>query len=115
LSKYESDPLLTVQDVIDEICCLRNHIAHGDKVLDYYFQTAGRQGIIGPINKSESLSEAVGSIVRQALIAILNNNLLPHFQDSSTSEVYFDSLGLTKSRLEAQARVAGATPFICPA
>jgi hypothetical protein len=36
------DPNLTVTDVIGEIYCLRNHIAHGDKVPDYYFTTEGR-------------------------------------------------------------------------
>jgi hypothetical protein len=114
LSTYETDPKLTVNDVIDEIYCLRNHIAHGDKVPDYYFQTKGRDGINGPIHKIESLSEAVGSIVRQLLIAILNNGLLTHFQDAATSEAYFDSIGLTKSKLEAQLKASGVKPFVCP-
>ncbi len=114
LSTYEADPNHTVEDVIDEIYCLRNHIAHGDKVPDYYFRTTGRQGINGPINKIESLSEAVGSIVRQALLAILKNNLLSHFQDAATSEAYFGSLGLVKSKLQSIFKATGAKHFVCP-
>ena len=114
LSTYENDPKLTVNDVIDEIYCLRNHIAHGDKVPDYYSLTKGRDGLNGPINKIETLSEAVGSIARQSLLAILNKNLLTHFQDAATSEAYFGSLGLTKSNLDAQLKASGAKHFVCP-
>ena len=59
LSEYETDPNLTVGDVIDEIYCLRNHIAHGDKAPDYYFQTPGRQGINGTVYKGEVLMESI--------------------------------------------------------
>ncbi len=102
ISQYEPDPLSTVGDVIDEIYCLRNHIAHGDKVPDYYFITQGRQGINGPIYKGVSLSEAISSIVRQSLLAILNENLLPHFQDDVLSEAYFMGKGLTNAALQSR-------------
>jgi hypothetical protein len=114
LSQYESDPHLTVGSVIDEIYCLRNHLAHGDKVPDCYFQTTGRHGLNGPISKWETLSEAVSSIVRQSLMTILVKNLLVHFQDAPASEAYFGSLGLTKSKLEKKAKATGVPHFTCP-
>jgi hypothetical protein len=114
LSQYEPDPHLTVENVIDEIYCLRNHIAHGDKVPDYYFQTTGRTGLNGPINKLETLSEAISSIVRRSLLTILKTNLLVNFQDGAASESYFSSLGLTKSKLEQKAKVGGTVQFTCP-
>jgi hypothetical protein len=114
LSRYEADPYLTVENVIDEIYCLRNHIAHGDKVPDYYFQTKGRDGLNGAISKLETLSEAISSIVRQSLLTILKTNLLVHFQDAAASEAYFSSLGLTKSELEKKAKASGTVQFTCP-
>jgi hypothetical protein len=114
LSQYEPDPQLTVGGVIDEIYCLRNHIAYGDKVPVCYSQTPGRHGLNGPIYKLETLSEAISSIVRQSLLAILRKNLLGHFQDAVTSESYFSSLGLTKSKLEQKAKASGIPPFPCP-
>jgi len=68
----------------------------------------------GTINKLEALSEAVSSIVCQSLLAILRKNLLVHFQDASTSEAYFGSLGLTKSKLEKKAKANGIPQFTCP-
>ena len=39
----DPDPGLTVAVVIDEIYCLRNHIAHGDKLPDYYYEAAAER------------------------------------------------------------------------
>lgn len=111
LSQYDVDPQLTVADVIDEIYCLRNHIAHGDKVPDYYVQATGRQGINGPICRGEVLMEAISSIIRQALLSILKNGLLSHFSDAASSESYFAANGLTKSTLET---LPGKSHFQCP-
>jgi hypothetical protein len=110
LSEYEPDPKLTVGDVIDEIYCLRNHIAHGDRVPDYYLQTPGRAGVNGPIFKAEVLMEAISSIVRQSLLTILKRGLLTHFADAAGSEAYFGSLGLTKGALQKMA----LPTFNCP-
>lgn len=108
---FDQDPHLTVEQVIDELYCLRNHIAHGDKVPDYYFNTKGREGMDGSIvSKAEMLSEAASSIVRQCLLTILKGNLIAHFQDEKTSEAYFSSLELTKRILEKRK----IPNFTCP-
>ena len=115
LSEYDTDPKHTVEDVIDEIYCLRNHLAHGDMVPDYYFQTPGRIGINGPYYKGETLAEACSSIVRQCLLKILKDKLLPHFTNDVTASSYFSSLGLTKDILTKAQKAAGIKPFKCPA
>jgi hypothetical protein len=105
--EYEADPKLTVADVIDEIYCLRNHIAHGDRVPDYYFRTPGRKAINGTIKKGEVLMESISSIVRQALLRILEKGLLNHFVDAAASEAYFTRNGLTTSAI-------GKRHYRCP-
>lgn len=111
LSEWEADPKLSVEDVIDEIYCLRNHLAHGDKVPDYYFLKPGRQGLNDSICKGEVLLESISSIIRQTLLGILKNGLLNHFADGAASEAYFASNGLTKSALEGR---LGKKYYVCP-
>jgi hypothetical protein len=110
LSEYDVDPKLTVGKVLDQIYCLRNHIAHGDRVPDYYFETPARQAINGPVMKKEVLTEAISSIVRQCILAILDKNLLSHFASDATAEVHFSKLGLTNALLKNKRR----KHFKCP-
>jgi hypothetical protein len=101
LTNFEPNPALTVEDVIGDIYCLRNHIAHGDKLPDHYYQAAGRPGFEGTsIVKGEMLLEAISSIIRQSLLKILRDNLLLHFADTPSSEAYFAANGLTKRDLQ---------------
>lgn len=101
LTDFEPDPALTVADVIGEIYCLRNHIAHGDKLPNYYFEPGGRPGFEGSsIAKGEMLLEAISSIIRQCLLKILKDNLLSHFADAAASEAYFGASLLTKRELQ---------------
>jgi hypothetical protein len=68
LTNLDPNPNLTVADVMDEIYCLRNNIAHGDKIPDYYFQTPGRMMFDGgELKKVDMLIEATSSITRQSL------------------------------------------------
>jgi hypothetical protein len=115
LSEYDTDPKHTIEDVLDEIYCLRNHLAHGDMVPNYYFQTPGRIGINGSYCKRETLAEACSSIVRQCILRILKDGLLPHFTNDVTASSYFSSLGLTKDILTKAQKAAGIKPFKCPA
>ena len=101
---------MTVGKVLDQIYCLRNHIAHGDRVPNYYFETPARQAINGPVMKKEVLTEAISSIVRQCIIAILDKNLLLHFASDATAETYFSKLGLTNALLGNRKR----RRFKCP-
>jgi hypothetical protein len=109
LTSLLPNPGLTIEKTIGEIYCLRNHIAHGDKVPDYYFQN-GRLDFEGQLARFAVLTEAISFIVRQSLLKILKDGLLSHFEDSASSEAYFSSKALTKSALET----AGIKHFACP-
>jgi hypothetical protein len=112
LTNLDPNPNLTVADVIDEIYCLRNNIAHGDKIPDYYFHSRGRIMFDGnELKKVNMLIEAISSIIRQSLLAILKKGLLNHFQDRASSEAYFGGLGLTKTLLSKRVPKSG---FTCP-
>ena len=49
---------LTVADVVKEIYCLRNHVAHGDRTPAYYSQATGATGHHG--RKSHEIRHALG-------------------------------------------------------
>jgi hypothetical protein len=115
LSILDHDPQLTVEGVVDEIYCLRNHIAHGDKVPDYYFVTPGRTREDFPaISKLDVLLESISSIVRQSLLKILKDGLIQPFEDDSKSSAFFTALSLTKDLLAAAKKNAGISHFKCP-
>jgi hypothetical protein len=105
------DPGLTIAGIVDEIYCLRNHIAHGDKVPDYYWQFEGRVDLDGHLSRTDMLIEAISFIVRRSLLLILKNNLLNHFQDAASSEAYFGSQQLTKKEIKNR---LGKRPYVCP-
>jgi len=95
---------LTVGDVVRDIYCLRNNIAHGDKVPDAYTQEEGRKSFEdSSINKLNMLMEAISFITRSCLLKILKDGLVQHFGDSQTSEQYFSAKGLTSSQLPKHA------------
>ncbi|WP_158944221.1 hypothetical protein [Granulicella sp. S190] len=103
LASIYPDPKLTVTDVIGEIYCLRNHIAHGDRVPNYYFQNPGRpESLYGSVQipKYEMLLEAISYIIRASLLKILDDGLISHFRDNVTADAYFGSHGLTKLDLK---------------
>jgi hypothetical protein len=113
LVSHVPDPGMTVADIVDEIYCLRNHIAHGDRVPDHYWQATGRADLDGGnLSRTETLIEAISSIVRRSLLRILRDNLLSHFQDDASSEAYFTSLHLTKTDIRRRVR---GTSYTCPA
>lgn len=102
---------LTVADVVNEIYCLRNHIAHGDRTPTYYSEATGRPEIFsGNLTKSDTLLEAISFIIRHSLLKIMRDNLLDKFADAASSETYFDSHGLTKDVLKKPVPY-----FPCPA
>jgi hypothetical protein len=105
------NPDLKVADVVDEIYCLRNHIAHGDAVPDYYFEATGRPDYDGNLIRIEMLSEAISVLLRQSLLRIMKDNLLRHFQNSVSSEEYFAALGLNKTSINAR---LGRRSYTCP-
>lgn len=111
LTSGQPDPSLTVSDVIGDIYCLRNHIAHGDKLPNYYWARTGRPNFTEQILKIEELIEAVSHILRRSLLTILKNGLLCHFADQASSEAYFGGLRLTKQLIKNR----GIREPTCPA
>ena len=107
LTSLQTNPNLTVGSVIREIYCLRNHIAHGDKVPDYYFQQVGREDFDGELPRWAMLVEAISFIVRQSLLTILKQGIVCHFEDGPSSESYFAAHRLTKRDL-------GTNNYRCP-
>jgi hypothetical protein len=100
LLSFVPDPRLTVADVLDDIYCLRNNIAHGDKVPDYYAEHEGRPDFEGDkLTRMDTLMEAISFLVRYSLLTIMGGALLEHFKDAASSEAYFGRLGLTKTML----------------
>jgi hypothetical protein len=90
---------LTVEDIVDELYCLRNHIAHGDKLPSHYYEQSGREEFGQCLVRAEMLTEAISFIVRRSLLAILKRGLLPHFNDTASSEAYFVSNKLTQDEI----------------
>jgi hypothetical protein len=111
LTSGQPNPSLTVSDVIGDTYCLRNHIAHGDKLPNYYWARTGRSNFTEQILKIEELIEALSYILRRSLLTILKNGLLCHFADQASSEAYFGGLGLTKQLIKNR----GIREPTCPA
>ena len=84
---------------MDELYCLRNHIAHGDKLPDYYYARNGREDFNGPLYRYEMLTEAISFIVRRSLLEILKDDLLGRYQDAASSEAYYTSQDLTRTKI----------------
>jgi hypothetical protein len=87
--------------VADEVYCLRNNIAHGDKLPSYYFEMAGRGDFERPFSLSrwDTLIEAISFLVRHSLLAILRKGLIENFRDGDTSEAYFSAHRLAKKEV----------------
>lgn len=103
LSSVYTNPNLTVADIIGDLYCLRNHIAHGDRIPAYYFET-GRSNIYGDdISRYDMLLEAISFIIRHSLLKILRDGLLNDFKDAQSSQAYFGAQGLTKNLLKKSA------------
>lgn len=86
---------------------MRNNIVHGDRIPDYYYKQEGRKCIESSMNKADMLMEAISYIIRQSLLKILKEGLVPDFADGPTSERYFVAKKLTKSDLAKDS-------YVCP-
>jgi hypothetical protein len=92
---------ITIEQVVDDLYTLRNHVAHGDRIPDA-FDRSLRQGLRGPLNVMQVLHEATSFIIRKTLLRIIRDNLLNHFMDAASSEAYFGPAGLTLTSLRNQ-------------
>lgn len=104
------NPNITLEEIIGEISCLRNHLAHGDRVPAYYFDAKGRDGFNGPVPRVMLLIEAISFLVRRSILKIMKDGIASYFRDDPSLEGYYASKQLTKSDLRSK----GLTAFKCP-
>ena len=103
------NPNIAVEDIIGEVSCLRNHIAHGDKIPDYYF-THGRDDFNEPLPRVMLVIEAISFLVRKSILKIMKDGIVPHFSDDASLGAYYAAKQLTKSDLQSK----GLKAFKCP-
>jgi len=106
LNESEEDPHITVGDIVNAWYNVRNHLAHGDRIPGSYFMQEARHGLGGGVNAMELLIEAASFIIRSTLLKILRDGLSQHFVDAAAAEAYFDTNGLTNSKIRARRDVA---------
>jgi hypothetical protein len=94
----QSQPNNAVEDVLDDLYKLRNCMAHGDYPPERFWEIV-RQDYADAVTRIEMLNEALSRVVRASLLRILEDGLLPHFQDGPSSQSYFAAHKLTKPDL----------------
>jgi hypothetical protein len=104
LTQLVRDPGITVGATVSDLYTLRNLIAHGDRVPDFYFTEHPREGLNGGVQRLEVLNEAASFIIRTSLLKILNDQLLPHFTGAESADAFFGANGLTNTALRANQR-----------
>lgn len=104
LSEFEQDPNLTLGQMVNALYNVRNFVAHGDRIPDWYFSNRVREGMNGAGMFMEVLFETQSFIVRTSLLKILRDGLLDRFADATASEAYFNANGLTNSQIRARQR-----------
>lgn len=92
-------PNISVGSVVDDMYRVRNLIAHGDKIPDEFFQRKLRAGVGAELSVLQVLIEAASFVIRKSLLHILQNNLVNHFKDAVSSELYFGAAGLTNAAI----------------
>jgi len=96
-AQYRSDwrgdlARLTVASVIEDVCNLRNRIAHGDSIPKAWLQADYRRGINYGLCYADALREAATSMLSLSWKKILKDGLQETFADKSKMETYFSSL-----------------------
>jgi len=111
LTRFEPDPEISVGQIVNAIYNVRNHLAHGDRLPEFYLLEKARQGLGGPVVIRDVLLEAISFIVRMSLLKILREGLTNHFTSASAAEAYFDSNELTNSKIDRRRAIqAGRSP-----
>jgi hypothetical protein len=104
LTEWETDPNVSIRDIVNALYTVRNLLAHGDRIPDFYFKTTRRTGLNSEIVILDVLLEAASFIIRSSLLRILRQGLLDHFADSDHADAYFGAQGLTRTTLRAAGR-----------
>lgn len=106
LTEFEADPHITVGNIVNALYNVRNHLAHGDRIPDLYFQQETRRGLNGGVVMMEVLLEAASFIIRSSLLKVLRDGLTNHFTDANAAEAYFDANNLTNFKIRARPHAA---------
>ena len=77
------NPNIAIEDIIGEVSCLRNHIAHGDKIPDHYF-IHGRDDFNGPLPRVMLMIETISFLVRKSILKIMKDGIVSHFRDDAS-------------------------------
>ena len=83
---------LTVASVIEDVCNLRNRIAHGDSIPKAWLEADYRGGINYSLCYADGLREAATSMLSLSWKKILKDGLQDTFADKLKMESYFRSL-----------------------
>lgn len=83
---------LTVASAIEDVCTLRNRIAHGDSIPARWLQTDHRAGINYSLCYADALREAATSMLSLSWKKMLKDGLQDTFADKTKMESYFRSL-----------------------
>ena len=102
MESFRSPPGTTVGTIVEDVYTLRDHIAHGDRVPDVFFQRTLRAGITEGVSMANVLLEALSFIIRKSLLRIVQEDLLQHFAGPASSEAYFGGAGLTNTAIRAR-------------
>jgi len=95
-----------IGDIVDDLYEVRNYVAHGERIPDRFF-TMSPDGYLGENGSILTiLHDGLSFIIRASLLRILKNNLLQHFVDGPTSEMYFGAAELTNSALNKRAKTS---------
>jgi len=103
LTEFVADPEITIGDILHALYNVRNHLAHGDRIPDFYFLQTARDGLNGGVVARDVVLEAASFIIRSSLLKILREGLTRHFIDASAAESYFDANNLTNSQIRGRA------------
>lgn len=96
-AQYQSDwrndiGQLIVANVIEDVCSLRNKIAHGDVVPPAWLKKDYRGGINTALCYADALREAATSMFSLSWQKIMRDSLQDTFADKTRMETYFKSL-----------------------
>lgn len=81
-------PSMNLCDVLNDVCELRNKIAHGDRPPVQWFEANRRQGDGGRLSYVDELREAAAAIVSLAWLRILRENLMETMTDKTKMRAF---------------------------
>ncbi len=81
-------PSLILSQIIEDLCVLRNKIAHGDRIPDDWLKKHFRDGMNEPLCYADALREAATILVSVTWRKIMESHLQTEFSDKSVLSSY---------------------------